>query len=229
MRTLKQYFLLSLLLFPAIPTYALTLVHSAAGTYRDQAGPSGTIGTGDGFFSELSVFQAGNFPNAGPVGVEDRGFVEFDISSAPMISSAILTFTLARNDGSLDNTYQVYGYSGDGVVNLSSGDFNAGSLVGGFVVGSQARGTTFSVDVTSIVMSLISNNDTHAGFGLRSLPQSSFNEFELWGVGPQFASEANPLSPFPTLTLTPVPLPAAAWLFLTAIGGLFGMRKLKAS
>ena len=26
-----------------------------------------------------------------------------------------------------------------------------------------------------------------------------------------------------------VPLPAGAWLFLTAIGGLFGMRKLKAS
>ena len=31
------------------------------------------------------------------------------------------------------------------------------------------------------------------------------------------------------LTVAPVPIPAAAWLFLSALGGLFGIRKLKAS
>jgi hypothetical protein len=179
-------------------------------TYRQQ--PGGLAGFED-------LFTAALVPDAG---VEDRGVVEFNISSVgSAVGQAVLNITLSRNSGVAANTYFVYGYAGDGSVSLLSGDFGAGSgnLLGTFVVTNQSAGTVFDVDVTAYLNTLLGQGADYIGFNVRRSAGPNNDEFEWLGTIGSFAATGFS-GPFPTLALTPVPLPPAGPLLLVGLAGL---------
>jgi hypothetical protein len=217
LRSFNRFILINLALLglSVSSVNAATLTHIDAGTYRDQVVP------GDSFID--NVFFASNYPS---LSIEDRGVIEFDISSlAAPVGLATIDFTIALNSGVAPSIYELYGYEGDGDVSLTSGDFDAGTMIpgSGFTITNEAVGTVISVDVTSSINSLIGLSAVYAGFNLRHQPMTVYDEFEYLGA----SNWEGITSPYPVLEVSAVPVPAAVWLFGTALIGLIGLGKRK--
>ena len=127
--------------------------------------------TADGFVEDLdngpnnpnaaitnSVVQVLNVPN-----YETRGIIEFNISSLTQpVTSAQLLLNVFDATGPFPFTINVYTYAGDGAVTLS--DWDAGTLFTSFQYSGQS---TVELDVTSVIQSLASSDQTFAAFNLR--------------------------------------------------------------
>lgn len=157
----------------------------------------------------------------------NRGVVEFDISTlvdSSTIGSATLSLTtefVYINDTIVDGTVEigVNGFAGNGFKDKP--DFNVDNQINVFTAASL---TTYTIDVTDYLRSLVDNNDSYAGFMLDCPPTSPFcsnndNVF-ISGVG----SSNSPL-----LSVEAVPVPAAVWLFGSGLIGLVGVARRKKS
>jgi hypothetical protein len=111
-----------------------------------------------------SVVQVLNVPT-----FEDRGIIEFDISSlSGPISAAKLKLSVFASNGPYPFTIDAFAYQGDGV--LAADDWDRGSLFTAFeYIGEPA----VTLDVTVPLQDLISAGATFAGFNFRfSVPSS---------------------------------------------------------
>jgi len=142
-------------------------------------------------------------------GTEDRTIAHYDISVLTGTTlSAILEIPINNIDPGLpDGTFDVYAFTGDGVVSID--EWNAGVLEHAFT-GVEGGNQTLSFDITTLLLNSISNGDTYLSFNFRG------------GVGTDryWLSDIFSL-PDPTIN-TVVPVPAAVWLFVTGMGMLFG-------
>jgi hypothetical protein len=93
---------------------------------------------------------------------EDRGIIEFDISSVTVVTAATLHLTEHGSTGPFPFTVDAFVYSGDGVLALT--DFNAGTLFTSFAYSGES---SVSLDVTSVVDDLVTSGAGFAGFNLQ--------------------------------------------------------------
>jgi len=142
-------------------------------------------------------------------GTEDRTIAHFDISTLSGATlSAVLEIPINNIDPGLPaGTFDVYSFTGDGIVSID--EWNAGVLEQAFT-GIEGGNQTLSLDITTLLLNSISNNDTYLSFNFRG------------GVGTDryWLSDINGL-PDPVIN-TIVPVPAAVWLFVGGMGMLFG-------
>lgn len=147
-----------------------------------------------------------------------RAVIEFDVSPLPIaaVNSAHLHWDLGSATNPPVNV-QLYGYAGDGI--LSVPDAQQSNLIATAVIPQFGDNgvTSFSIDVSTFLASLITANDSFAGFMFR-LP-----------VEPPFPNQK--MESFMNLALeidfTPTPLPDTFPLFATGLGalGLLGWRR----
>jgi hypothetical protein len=145
---------------------------------------------------------------------QDRGIIEFEIIalSQPLASATLNLFDTGSFLTS-SHSFDVFGYAGDGL--LTDADYSAGTLIGSFNYFDKG---SVAFDVTSFLNSQLGGS--YAAFRI------------VWGDAPVNYQEVNFGRTYlpelnPTLEVTPVPLPAGAWLLLSALGGLgfFGWRR----
>ncbi|WP_149753410.1 hypothetical protein [Rubripirellula obstinata] len=202
---MKSPLLLSLFfacfLSPTLVRGDLVINPDAFATYRNQ--------DASGFqFAFNNTFQSNNFPSFGSFGVEDRAVGEFDISSlSSSVAAATLNLNLTVNSGdtSIPLNYDLFVFSGDGVVNASStADVAAGVLADSFVISSEPTGSVIQIDVTSQLNQLIANGDNFAGFNLgfngSEPPADRFTRLSNFSDG---------TNNVPTLSITSVPEPSS--------------------
>jgi len=164
---------------------------------------------GDGVFDSIIT----NDPTAGSDfdDTTSRGLIEFDLSS---ISGNVTSATLKLHRGSskLGSGFnvEIHGYVGDGVLDLS--DAVVDNLIAEIQVPVGIR-RDYDVDVTSFVQAL----PDYAGFMLRLTDETTESVFAA------FTNEANLL----VVDYSPVPIPAAVWLFGSGLIGLVGVAKRK--
>lgn len=137
----------------------------------------------------------------------DRGITEFNIMSltSPVVQ-AILNLERVGNL-SVSQTVSVFGYSGNGTIELS--DWGDGTSITSFVVNSSV--TAIDVDVTAFINSQIDLSSHFVGFNLRS-PNNSIEQVLF---APSLAPSASP-----TLTITDaqVVLPEPGTLAILGLG-----------
>jgi hypothetical protein len=148
--------------------------------------------------------------------IVDQGIVEFDLSTAGVVTSATLNLTSTFPNSLAGTSFDLYGYSGNGTLDLA--DWGLGNYLTSFLL--PTLNSTVSVDVTGFIQGF--GGTGIAGFRI-SLPTQHFNqiaEFGASGVG-------SPRDSFPTLDFTTsvVPLPAGAWLGLGLLGALGVIRR----
>lgn len=151
-------------------------------------------------------------------GCRRHGIVEVSLAGSGLteVSSAIITLFdgAAANMEGFFFTVDLYGYVGDGQVTGS--DIDAGSYIG---TATWARyglpERQFALDVTDFVNGQLALGTEIIGINIRS-PFESFNCCTTTFLSFDGATGDHP----PTLALEPVPLPAGAWLFGSALGGL---------
>ena len=160
---------------------------------------------------------------------DNRGAIEFDISSfadSSTIGSATLSLTtelVYSNDTVTSDSLEigVHGYAGNG--SLDKPDFNIDNQITSFTA---SASTTYNIDVTGYVRSLVDGSESYAGFMLDCLPLGTFclssNSKHI------FISGIDSLSN-PTLSIEAVPVPAAVWLFGSGLVGLIGVARRKKS
>ena len=126
------------------------------GSVRD-ALPSGGDGIPDNVIGN-SIVQAAHSPI-----FEDRGILEFDISS---LSGPVPTIMLQLNrfgaNGPFPFTVDVFTYAGDGLMTLA--DFNAGTLFTSFDYSGEP---VVILDVTLPIANLVASSESFAGFNLQ--------------------------------------------------------------
>ena len=137
--------------------------------------------------------------------------------------------TLTLFDGEAHNTtgplwsIDVHGYEGDGAVTGS--DFNVGDYYSTVVWDRFAPdAAAFQIDVTDLVNAELALGTSIIGFNLR--PTSPYSCSSCASVFVTFDGGIDGSAPL--LTFTAVPLPAAAWLFGSALG-LLGCARLHRS
>jgi hypothetical protein len=159
----------AMLTLSAVSVPAAAIPAFASGSIRDQTAPFGSNGTGDGFFSFLQISL--NYP-ASPI--EDRAISEFSLASitAPLLTAELVYTVTATAGGAAPLTFQLYGYTGDGVVSFATAntDFNAGVQLASFAVTTQAVGDKIHVNVLPFLLSQIGGASAFAGFNLRADP-----------------------------------------------------------
>lgn len=154
-----------------------------------------------------------------------QGAVEIDLSEvvAASTSDAILTIyngAVGNSEGrfwSID----VHGYEADGVItgnDLNAGDYLFTTVWDRFATGADA----FEIDLTDFVNAQLGLGTPFIGINLRAtethLCPTCAAPIFIYFDG---SASQNP----PTLALTPIPIPAAAWLFGSALGLLAWMRR----
>ena len=145
----------SLLLGMAGAANALTINSTVHGFVRD-FGPQN--GTGDGLNPSF-VEVLNNNP-----GSQDRGIIEFDISTLTgPIGTATLNLTESINSLLASHSFDVFGFTGDGL--LTNSDYAAGATaLGSFNYFNQG---TVNFDITGFINSQIALNDPLHFAGLR--------------------------------------------------------------
>ena len=174
-------------------------------------------GTGDGV-NPITVEVA----NFGTSSSQVRGIIEFDISGiSNSVSSAALVLPIAYNFLTTLQQFDVYGYTGDGLLTYSDYALSA-SLVGSFSADHSTTGP-INFDVTDFINEQINLNNQFAGLEIvwgGSAMSSSWIDFGASGAG----SDINPQLEF---ELNATPIPAALPLFISGLGmvGLLGWRR----
>ena len=136
-----------------------------------------------------SIIQALDVPN-----FEDRGIVEFDISSLlGNINSATLDLAVFGSTGPFPFDVAVFGYSDTAAGSLGLNDWSSGSLLTTFVFSGDA---TVSLNVTSFLQGRIDSGDSHAGFRFEFANPSNINL-----NGPFVAFNSIEIPPAATLTV----------------------------
>ena len=133
---------------------------------------------------------------------------EYDLHGLGPIVSALLDLSTSAQVLS-PFELNISSYTGDG--SITAGDFpptNTTFVFSGFVNSE----TVLQFDVTTIVQTSLGAGDQYLGFLFRDIDNATL----------QFNSA-------PMLTITAVPLPAAAWLFGSGLLGLIGMARKKAA
>mgnify|MGYP001814617704 CR=1 FL=1 len=156
----------------------------------------------------------------------NRGAVEFDISTlvdSSSIGSATLSLTTESvyiNDTIVNGTVEIgiHGFAGNGVKDKP--DFNIDNQLNVFTA---AGLTTYTIDVTDYLRTLVGNNDAYAGFMLECLQTSpscgASNNVYISGISGGINA--------PLLSIEAVPVPAAFWLFGSGLLGLVGLARRK--
>lgn len=143
-----------------------------------------------------------------------RGMLEYDLSliNSP-VSRAVFSFDLIGGSGP-NTSLNLFGYTGDGDINLSDA-YLGNTALGAVDIGSTAL--DYSLDVTDYVNQILLSDHQFVGFNLRV---SSEYTASLVGYNNEVIlstfTNSNIFDP-PTLTVTTVPLPASAWLFISGI------------
>ena len=152
--------------------------------------------------------------------INARAFQEWEVQPIQgAVSSATLSIVISGVSsvfGPADNVFSIYGYEGDGI--FSPTDWGLGDdLLFTADFDESTMGTRFDIDVTSHVQSIVSSSSTSVvGFNFRIMGDN----FPLVVV--QGLSETDP-TVHPTLTITTVPVPAAVWLFGSALLALVSL------
>jgi hypothetical protein len=149
-----------------------------------------------------------------------QGVVEFDLTGTGV--SGVTSGVMTLFDGAIGNsegwywTVDVYGYAADGQV--TGADYDAGQYITSATWFRYAPDAdAFAIDVTGFINEQLGLGTSIIGFNLRGQGASScpsctamvFTYFD--GAGGDRP---------PTLTLQPVPIPAAAWLLGSALASL---------
>jgi hypothetical protein len=158
-----------------------------------------------------------------PVSCLRHGIAEFNVSSSGLtsVSSAIVTLfdgVAANTEGSFF-TVDLYGYEGDGQVTGS--DYGFGTYFGSAIWSRYGMPTgEFAIDVTDYVNSQLALGVGIIGLSIRTPLQTS----NCCSTTFLYFDGANGDHP-PSLSLQPVPLPAGAWLFGSALALLAWCRR----
>lgn len=148
-----------------------------------------------------------------------RGIYEFEV---PAITDSIVSATLilTETDSVFANggNVEVYGYQGNGTLDAS--DWGDGSSLDTVLV--DTSGGTYSWDVTALISSIAGPASTWAGFNLQMHPVAPDTTATVVFHG-ELPSPTDP--EWARLEITVVPIPAAVWLFGSALAGLGWMRR----
>ena len=195
----------------------MTLESTVHGFVRD-FGPLDQIGD----YRHRSYVSVGNYELCAVCGgYEDRAMIEFDLSSLTHpVTSAILRLTRTASDLTASRTFEVFGYIGDG--NLNVADF-ATAASGGF----QSLGSFdyFNEPLVDFVGSGIVNLTSFIAALAASQSAGDYAGLQIrWGptVDQRYATfgQANMAGTFPIIeVVTSMPIPAALPLFASAIIG----------
>ena len=154
---------------------------------------------------------------------QSQGVAEFELGGSGPTSVTSATLTLFN--GAAYNTeaqvfpLELFGYVGDGQV--TSSDYGIGSNIGSATWHRNAPGAeVFAIDVTAFVNEQLALGTPIIGFAVRPDLLTGYCCTTTW-VG--FDGSDDPGSP--TLTLQPIPVPAAAWLFGSALCAVGWMRR----
>jgi hypothetical protein len=179
---------------------AVTLTSAAAGF----AGTSGPYCYGNSNNFEIEIVY-------NVYSCERHGVIEFDVSSTGLTGASSALITLY--DGAVGNseawywTVDVYGYAGDG--HVTGSDFNVGTYIGSATwFRYDPNADKFGIDVTDFVNAQLALGTAIVGFELR--PNGEFNCMACSTAFTYFDGAGGDRPP--TLTLQPVPAPAAGWL-----------------
>ena len=184
-------------------------------------GTSSSAFEGDGSFVNFS--EAGLAVGYGTGNGRSRAIVEFDISGIDVgwtLTSATFILTdfgsLSGQMASAGTAVSRWGYAGDGVAELGDED-TAGATALSDLVTTGSGGSTYSVNVQSLVNSLVGASENYAGFIVEENDSDlGFMNFAIPGSGstePRLVIEYDE-EPGPT----PVPEPTS--LLLVMAGGL---------
>ncbi len=210
---MHRVFFLLLCLVVSTVAPALTLTSSAAGSAR-------IGGCGTGTFSMDIFFNSTNNSFC-----QSQGVAEFDLGATGLTSVTSATLTLfngaAYNAEGQVFPLELFGYVGDGQV--TSSDYGLGNYFGSTTwLRNAPDANVFAIDVTAYVNTQLALNTPIIGINVRPELLTSNCCTTTW-VG--FDGSDDPSAP--TLSLQPVPVPAAAWLFGSGLFGLFGVARKK--
>jgi hypothetical protein len=164
---------------------------------------------------------------------EYRSFYEFNIAqlslpSNTVISSAIFT-DIINSVENINNTHDdpylgVIGYVGNGIP--ESSDFSKEGVTLGYVpLRYSSAGTTFNLNVTMFVNQVVSNRESFAGFGFRSIPYDDEQYYGHLNSNDSYTTLGGYRYPPASLTITTVdaePVPEPATIFGSVIGLCLG-------
>jgi hypothetical protein len=133
-------------------------------------------------------------------GTSDRVIDEFDLRNQPLVSSAYYQFSaFPSNTPASDTTLQLYAFSGNGLANQAD-YFRLDQFVTNFDgAGSNSTKLSWSLDVTSVYNSFVSNHQDFLGLLFKTGANARYS-FLL----------------YPELHVTAAPEPASFILFVTA-------------
>lgn len=141
---------------------------------------------------------------------EDRGIMEFDISSITTVDDARLVVFGEASNGPFPFNIDVYRYDGDGVIGLN--DFNAGTLFTSVDYNGEFE---FIIDITSLLQAEVAANTSILGFNFRFTPASSV---PLNGPFVTFGTRGFGSTPGRIIFNDPIPEPGT--LALMGLGGM---------
>ena len=212
----RIFLLLGLSCLPLV-TYGTTVTYSFSGTVTSLEGPT---------------------PGAGSVGSEVSGTITFDdgsLDSDPSNEVDIFSSAFGPNAG-----LPFQGTFSNGSISASIDDAVGGGLslidnpgvdIFNYSIGDQTNVLRLSVSDLANPIDLVrpgSGNLTgDAGFDLSTLllDSATIRDSGFVFLNPDGTFSGQIL--FDLTSISQVPLPAAAWLFLSAIAGLFGMKRLR--
>lgn len=160
-------------------------------------------------------------------GLARNAILEFDLSSIPdsaTINSATFSMVLSRfvsNTGSNPAAIDIFAYSGDGIVDISDYAAAGTQVFDGTTPHGGSNGDIRSFNFSNIspISSLLSGNLLSLRLETDSFASIQIGALESTSIG----------SGTLTIDYTAVPIPAAAWLFVSGLAGLGITRKVKTS
>lgn len=144
---------------------------------------------------------------------EARSGLEFGLNGIVLPGYQIDWATLNLWGGITDLNIGVHGYTGNGT--LETADFTLTNQIATF---DPELGLN-TVDVTGFIQGQVAAGSAFAGFQLRELVLGEVTIFSS-------RNDAE-FSPYLEIHITPVPLPAALWLFCSGLLGLIGISRRK--
>lgn len=172
-----------------------------------------TIDTNSTIYLHLEVIQ-------GVTDTELRGVVEFDITSIPVgstIISAQLVLVTAPLGGAAGPLCDVYGYAGDGSIDLGDALAGVSLTPPSTFAPSMVPGTTNYLDIqTGFIQSLTDAGESYAGFTMRPVNSDRHIYFDALETG---------VAPALNVEYTAIPEPGTIALLGLGALGLIGRRK----
>ena len=160
----------------------------------------------------------------------NRSALEFSLANivpGAVIQSASFSVQ-SRGTAVSGGLFNIYGYSGDGVVTVADATQTA-TLIGS--TPTQAGTPLYTIDATALIRSLVGTNASFAGFLITVSPQDQFFGNDLCSrESSAFVNEFCTAADLPTLTVNysaaaTVPEPGTVALFGIAISGLASVRR----